>query len=126
MFFSVPGDIKSSSHDVNEIVLSANAKKSSSYPNMKNEVIPLTIHRHSVGSVVLQTQLHLLPQTQFMNKHDDSSGHTLSKRIRTPILTQQNGRLQDFHKDREFRNCNDIESSLESLCIQMMEHALGP
>ncbi|CAG9767029.1 unnamed protein product [Ceutorhynchus assimilis] len=75
-----------------------NAHKSSSYPNMQVNT-SLSMHRHSVDSVTLQNQLVHIAQP-------------VSKRKEREVTTTKN-------------NC-DIENSLESLCIQMMEHALGP
>lgn len=88
---------------------------------MKNNIVSLKTHRHSVGSVALQNQLYSLPQNQLIFRQSEIQDS--NDLVPHP---KHNVRFQDSQNDQETRNNIDIESSLESLCIQMMEHALGP
>lgn len=88
------------------------AQKSSSYPNMQTN-INLPMHRHSVDSVTLQNQLLHIKSTEPHN--------TISSNI-----GKYNSSLKSKSISQSLKNNCDIENSLESLCIQMMEHALGP
>lgn len=88
--------------------------KSSSFPNVQNNPNSLNKHRHSIGSVTLKNQL----QQGGVNfcKHETGT-------------RQFHVRFQDVETTDEKtkkQKSVDIESSLESLCLQMMEHALGP
>ncbi|XP_050303672.1 protein Smaug homolog 1 [Anthonomus grandis grandis] len=83
------------------------AQKSSSYPNMQiNTNLPM--HRHSVDSVTLQNQLLQINNTELHQNVNNKYSYKLAS------------------KAESLKNNCDIENSLESLCIQMMEHALGP
>nr|CAH7737201.1 unnamed protein product [Callosobruchus chinensis] len=91
---------------------SSYSKKCSSYPNMKNKMTP---HRHSVGSEILQSQLFSIQQQDLPNSH------------RPSYFTDELGTDSNvIVKECPSNSCVDIETNLESLCIQMMEHALGP
>lgn len=80
-----------------------------------------------MGSIALQNQLYSIPQNQFLLKHSDIKGpFRFNGQVYDPLTNSNSVPIQDFQKDNECRSNNDIESSLESLCIQMMEHALGP
>ncbi|XP_030754510.1 protein Smaug homolog 1 [Sitophilus oryzae] len=90
---------------------SSGTQKSSSYPNMQSSSSYLG-HRHSVDSVTLKSQLlHINPASSREPCPNDKCG-TNSSRLKSNC--------------QSVKNNLDIESSLESLCIQMMEHALGP
>lgn len=104
------------------------AHKSSSYPNMKNNVSS-NGHRHSVGSVTLQNQLlSSTPNQQHSLKSNMSSYNNCSPNYYENNINPLHVHFQDFnsHKEQKSSQNVDIESSLESLCLQMMEHALGP
>lgn len=84
-------------------------------------------HRHSLGSVSLQKQLYSIPQHQFISKQNGIvDSNTVNVRAQKSTSEKLCVNFQDFQNERDFRNSTDIENSLESLCIQMMEHALGP
>lgn len=87
--------------------------KSSSFPNVQNNASALNKHRHSIGSVTLKNHLQQSGVSFCRNDTGTRQFHV---------------RFQDVeHDDRTKKQKNvDIESSLESLCLQMMEHALGP
>lgn len=94
---------------------------------MKTTTASTKSHRHSVGSVALQNQICSIPQNQLLFKQGDIKGpFKFSPQIYDPLINKHSVHFQDLQKDKQCRNSNDIESSLESLCIQMMEHALGP
>ncbi|KAG5865136.1 hypothetical protein JTB14_015065 [Gonioctena quinquepunctata] len=104
------------------------AKKSSSYPSVKNHPT-WNMHRHSVGSVTLQNQLFPpAPNLQVPNNAFQSYDHTNNVRDFSSNINHFNTSLQKLRLKQEqiAHQSSDIESSLESLCIQMMEHALGP
>lgn len=101
------------------------AQKSSSYPNMQGSPI-VGAHRHSLGSTTLQNQFFNM-NSQFCNTpvvpctkmdHSFRPGYAKS--------TQHNDNTKLFMHSTQGIKSSDIESSLESLCLQMMEHALGP
>ncbi|XP_025837248.1 protein Smaug [Agrilus planipennis] len=118
-------------------------QKSSSYPNVQNNP-NIAAHRHSLGSVTLQNQLYIL-NGQFPITHGQTITHT-DKCSTKPYHAFNNNNNSNAGKDmhvhfkdssdsEEFERTSapsvvvkktDIESSLESLCLQMMEHALGP
>lgn len=87
----------------------SDTQKSSSYPNMQISS-SVHMHRHSVDSVTLQKQI---------------SGIQVSDEV-NPKTTSQIQRLKNKSDAQALKSNCDIENSLESLCIQMMEHALGP
>ncbi|CAG9820185.1 unnamed protein product [Phaedon cochleariae] len=98
------------------------ARKSSSFPNMKNNT-PWTAHRHSVGSVTLQNQLFPMQNHPFVFGRVAPTTYTnCFNNVNDDVKIQSVGATQLKVKQDNL----DIESSLESLCIQMMEHALGP
>ncbi|ENN76387.1 hypothetical protein HUJ04_009134 [Dendroctonus ponderosae] len=89
----------------------SNTQKSSSYPNMQANS-SLHMHRHSVDSVTLRSQLlHI--------KHAESYSSQNAIKLNS-------SKLKTKSEPQSLKNNCDIENSLESLCIQMMEHALGP
>lgn len=98
----------------NPVVAVQQQHKSSSFPNVQNNASALSKHRHSIGSVTLKSQL----QQGGLNFCRNETG-----------TRQFHVRFQDVEPDdrtkKQLKNV-DIESSLESLCLQMMEHALGP
>ncbi|CAH1993604.1 unnamed protein product [Acanthoscelides obtectus] len=73
-------------------------------------------HRHSVGSETLKSQLLKIKPKDFLNptrqEYFNDDWATDSRKL--------------FVKERPSNSSVDIETNLESLCIQMMEHALGP
>ncbi|GJQ77364.1 putative translation regulator [Trypoxylus dichotomus] len=94
--------------------------KSSSYPNMQKNP-GAGAHRHSVGSIALTNILQSATPMQNMqllgcDTQQNSNGHH---------VRFQDAELESKNKKALLKNV-DIESSLESLCLQMMEHALGP
>lgn len=98
-------------------------QKSSSYPNMQNNQ-QAGKHRHSVGSVNLKNHLQGIPAPTLTwcktDKHTTTRFNTSNNQFHV--------RFQDTDVDDKSKKQKslDIESSLESLCLQMMEHALGP
>lgn len=91
---------------------------------MKNNIC-LHKHRHSVGSVSLQNQIQSLNQYQHVLKHSYQSESEPSNSFFT-LKQELFSEPGESHKSIQTSQSTDIESSLESLCIQMMEHALGP
>lgn len=89
--------------------------KSSSFPNVQNNATSLKKHRHSIGSVTLKNQLQH-GGVNFIGSKNETGAR------------QFHVRFQDVEPEEKTRKQKsvDIESSLESLCLQMMEHALGP
>lgn len=86
----------------------------------------LKTHRHSLGSVALQSQLFSTPQHRFLCNQTEIFTHaSFSTQVCDSQYDKETARLENF-QESDCQNNNDIESSLESLCIQMMEHALGP
>ncbi|CAH0561325.1 unnamed protein product [Brassicogethes aeneus] len=98
----------------------AYTQKSSSFPNMQSTA-HLKSHRHSVGSVTLKSQLLSVPA---------NSASPIAGGGKIPDNKTATGpfhvRFEESDKNKRRQSNVDIESSLESLCIQMMEHALGP
>lgn len=94
-------------------------------------------HRHSLGSATLQNQLSGLnkqfygtPITSGNNKNDALNSFNLMNgfsNCKDKDVSSNFTNSDKFyvHKSSALKN-TDIESSLESLCLQMMEHALGP
>ncbi|XP_044254975.1 protein Smaug homolog 1 [Tribolium madens] len=103
-------------------------QKSSSYPNVKNSTTTTTTinpHRHSVGSVTFRKDLYPVVKSveMFKNHHPSSEKNSNNNNNNS----QFHVRFEDSESDRNKKIKNtDIENSLESLCLQMMEHALGP
>lgn len=86
----------------------------------------LKTHRHSLGSVGLQSQLFSTQQNRFLCNQSEFLTHdSFSTQICESQYDKNSAHLKNF-QESDCQNNNDIESSLESLCIQMMEHALGP
>ncbi|XP_044748033.1 protein Smaug homolog 2 isoform X2 [Coccinella septempunctata] len=109
----------------------AYAKKSSSFPNV--QVPPMhTGHRHSIGSVTLQNQLTNFPVTQpwLHERHVMTVPYEKSVNYKETgqqhQVRFQNVEEHEVRRKQQILKNLDIESSLESLCLQMMEHALGP
>lgn len=93
-------------------------------------------HRHSVGSVQLQNQLQSIPQTsifkfdvpnknsaQFHVRFQDAESHKHPQTHKNTSISITNP--SNATREHNLNNL-EIENSLESLCLQMMEHALGP
>lgn len=122
--------------------------KSSSYPNMQS-ANSIGGHRHSLGSITITPGSHFALQqshnTQLQDSTQNVSCHMLfepERMSRTnirnnpsqqPLQQQQlHVRFKEIpenissHTNKTTTKNVDIESSLESLCLQMMEHALGP
>ncbi|CAG9854174.1 unnamed protein product [Phyllotreta striolata] len=97
------------------VVQQSYTKKSSSFPNMQHN-LQWNAHRHSVGSVTLQNHLFAA------NMSNPVRTQNIQNYINFPI--EQSPKQISLPKFKQ--DSTDIESSLESLCIQMMEHALGP
>lgn len=97
--------------------------KSSSYPNVQNNQSPGK-HRHSIGSITIKSHLQGIgvPCINFCENDARTSSRFSSQN------SQFHVRFQDVEVDEKNKKQKsiDIESSLESLCLQMMEHALGP
>ncbi|XP_076250898.1 sterile alpha motif domain containing protein 4 smaug isoform X2 [Rhynchophorus ferrugineus] len=89
----------------------SSTQKSSSYPNMQSTSTYLG-HRHSVDSGTLKNQLSRINPIVYNDACSNYKCNTNSNRFKSTYPATKNNL--------------DIESSLESLCIQMMEHALGP
>lgn len=106
------------------------AKKSSSFPNV--QVTPMhTGHRHSIGSVTLQNHLVNFPSPNPWHHESQMMTVQREKNINYIEAPQHQVRFQNVEENEVRRKQQilknlDIESSLESLCLQMMEHALGP
>lgn len=90
------------------------AQKSSSYPNMQNNN-HVSRHRHSIGCIRIKRQIGegIAPINVVKTQNTARSAST------------NHVRFQDADVERKQKSV-DIESNLESLCLQMMEHALGP
>lgn len=97
------------------------AQKSSSFPNVQQNSLH-TGHRHSVGSVTLQNQLLVPPLIVHPDRYlnDVKSNHNGQHHVHF-----QQANEAEKNRKQLLKNL-DIESSLESLCLQMTEHALGP
>lgn len=94
---------------------------------MKSNTATLKTHRHSLGSVALQNQLLSIPQNHFLLQKSETQGPYSFNSDNYEIHPNKHTvSFEDLQKDTNCGNNIDIESSLESLCIQMMEHALGP
>ncbi|KAL3265701.1 hypothetical protein HHI36_009904 [Cryptolaemus montrouzieri] len=107
------------------------AQKSSSFPNMQAQPAH-TGHRHSIGSVTLQNHLqnHPLIGPKMQNRQPPCIPQSKTSNIKG-ANSQFHVRFQsvedtEIRKKQQLLKNLDIESSLESLCLQMMEHALGP
>ncbi|XP_056636982.1 protein Smaug homolog 1 [Diorhabda sublineata] len=96
-------------------------KKSSSFPNMQNNQSWNT-HRHSVGSLTLQNQLYTSQASQKLVNRNLHFANNSNNCMETSESSQKQINLPKLKTP----DSKEIESSLESLCIQMMEHALGP
>ncbi|KAF5294257.1 hypothetical protein FQR65_LT10843 [Abscondita terminalis] len=108
------------------------AQKSSSYPNMQGSPV-VGAHRHSLGSTTLQNQLYNMNSQFCTTSIPQCSKNDVHNTYRTGydkncIYPQDDA--AKIHKiqmhNAQGVKSSDIESSLESLCLQMMEHALGP
>lgn len=78
-------------------------------------------HRHSVGSIALSNIFQSttpIPNMQLIGCETQQNSNGYHVRF-------QDVELEAKNKKTLLKNV-DIESSLESLCLQMMEHALGP
>lgn len=95
-------------------------QKSSSYPNMQKNS-GAAAHRHSVGSIALNNIFQSVVPMQNMQMLVCEMQHTSNGHH----VRFQDAELETKNKKALLKNV-DIESSLESLCLQMMEHALGP
>lgn len=96
------------------------SQKSSSYPNMQKNS-GAAAHRHSVGSIALSNIFQSttpIPNMQLIGCETQQNSNGYHVRF-------QDVELEAKNKKTLLKNV-DIESSLESLCLQMMEHALGP
>lgn len=105
---------------------SSYTQKSSSYPNMQ-PTAPLKLHRHSVGSVQMQNHFLANPGSNIF-KIDVPEMKSPSNLQHLHVRFKDND-LQSSPAEKENNNLKnnlEIENSLESLCLQMMEHALGP
>lgn len=89
-------------------------QKSSSYPNMQNNS-HISRHRHSIGCIRIKRQIGegMAPIDTVKTQHTAKTAST------------NHVRFQDAEVEKKQKSL-DIESNLESLCLQMMEHALGP
>lgn len=98
------------------------SQKSSSYPNVQNNTV-VGGHRHSIGTITYNNvwQTPTSENYSFTKPDTQTLNYTYNQ-------NQHHVRFQDTESDEKHRKmkCADIESSLESLCLQMMEHALGP
>ncbi|XP_065159039.1 protein Smaug isoform X1 [Atheta coriaria] len=134
--------------------------KSSSYPNVQNQSI-IGGHRHSIGSIQLNSMLPNIYKNDLTYIHkphahkpatiqSQASNANLNVNISVntsmppPSLplphhhvrfqeteTENDNLRAEMRSDAPLRSKKplknvDIESNLESLCLQMMEHALGP
>nr|XP_022918879.1 protein Smaug homolog 2 [Onthophagus taurus] len=102
------------------------SQKSSSYPNMQK---PIGGHRHSVGNLTVNNFVQYLPlQTVLHGINGDCrsrSNNTNSSHLHVRFQETSENEQQTKSNKQLLKNV-EIESSLESLCLQMMEHALGP
>lgn len=100
-------------------------QKSSSYPNVQNNQA-VGAHRHSIGTITLNTMLKInTGQNIQENPSEVHNNYSFTNH------NQHHVRFQEIEPENKKNNKQkmksiDIESSLESLCLQMMEHALGP
>lgn len=101
-------------------------QKSSSYPNVQNNHA-IGAHRHSIGTITLNNMLKL---NSGQNVQENQPTETRNNYSFTNH-SQHHVRFQEIEPEdkkssKQKMKSIDIESSLESLCLQMMEHALGP
>ncbi|RZC33399.1 Smaug -like 2, partial [Asbolus verrucosus] len=101
----------------------AHTQKSSSYPNVKNSTA-VNPHRHSVGSVTLRKDFYPVAKGAETLKNDTSDNYKSNNGSQFHVRFEDT-ETNDKNKKQILKN-TDIENSLESLCLQMMEHALGP
>ncbi|KAK9872091.1 hypothetical protein WA026_016136 [Henosepilachna vigintioctopunctata] len=105
------------------------AQKSSSFPNMQSQPVQ-TGHRHSIGSVTLQNHLQSHPVIGLQERQTwtgNQGGTIIPKENGSQFHVRfQNVDDSEVRRKQQLLKNLDIESSLESLCLQMMEHALGP
>lgn len=112
-------------------------QKSSSYPNVQTNNI-IGSHRNSLGNLNHNINLTVPPPKLNINNSSTINKDSLptlnysnySSQIQCnygqiKIPTQKTATESNDDKRQCMKN-TDIESSLESLCLQMMEHALGP
>lgn len=85
-------------------------------------------HRHSVGSVNLKNHLQGMAVPGLSVCKTDPVPATAARFSASNNNQQFHVRFQNSEVDDKTKRQKslDIESSLESLCLQMMEHALGP
>lgn len=94
---------------------------------MKRNTVAMKTHRHSLGSVALHNQLLSIPQNHFLfQKSEIQRPYSFNPDNYEIQPNKHTVSFEDLQMDINCGNNIDIESSLESLCIQMMEHALGP
>lgn len=100
-------------------------QKSSSYPNMKNSTA-VNSHRHSVGSVQVRKDFfYPVGKGVDMYKNNNIADNYKSNNGPNHVRFEETEIKISKTKKQILKNA-DIENSLESLCMQMMEHALGP
>lgn len=109
-------------------------QKSSSYPNVQTNNA-VGAHRNSIGSISHNVNMSTIAPPKVMSvKTNDIPTHYSYTAVSNgnqyntttnQVRFSQNTDDKKNEKKPIMKN-TDIESSLESLCLQMMEHALGP
>jgi hypothetical protein len=100
----------------------SHAQKSSSYPNVKNSTA-VNPHRHSVGSVTFRKDYPVGKGVDVFKNHSTET-YKSNNGSHFRVRFEDTGAIE--RNKRQILKNTDIENSLESLCLQMMEHALGP
>lgn len=106
-------------------------QKSSSYPNVQSNNV-IGAHRNSLGSLSHNVNMSSIAPSKIMsvNKSELPSHYAYTPISNGNQYTQVRFSQKTENDDKKDKTPvmknTDIESSLESLCLQMMEHALGP
>lgn len=84
-------------------------------------------HRHSIGTITLNTMLKInTGQNIQENPSESHNNYSLTNNSQHHVRFQEIEPEEKKKGNKQKMRSIDIESSLESLCLQMMEHALGP
>lgn len=107
-------------------------QKSSSYPNVQSSNA-VGAHRNSLGSLSHNVNMSTIaPPKVSMQIKSELPNHyqytpvTNGNQYSQVRFSQKTDNCDEKKDKKQIMKNTDIESSLESLCLQMMEHALGP
>lgn len=101
-------------------------QKSSSYPNVQGNNA-IGSHRNSLGNLNHNVNITIAPPKVNVQINKELPTHYSYVPVNScgPYGQVRFPQKTDEDKKPSMKS-TDIESSLESLCLQMMEHALGP